>query len=382
MSQSVLTEPSFASLGVPTALVATLAAMILLPFGILAASAAPASATATEYVYWANRAGDTIGRANTDGTGVNQSYITGANAPTGVAVTATHIFWTNYYDDTIGRANLDGTGANQNFITGANAPNQLFASSVNLYWTNFGNNTIGRANLDGTGPNQNFITGTAGPTGVASTSTNIYWLNIDDGTIGTANLDGSGVNQDLLSLEAGSSGEGLAATSTHLYWTDSNVAAIGRANVDGTSPQGDFITGADGPGGIAVTTMNSGPEPDPGADAFPAKGCVTAGSATSVPQAGTKRLMKPKCVTNSGARIGVKASAQQRGDIQTFALFCKTSNGKISKTKATGNAGTRYCKKGALNIRTQGAKLRLRVTWKAPATGDFAAYAKVRNYRT
>ena len=38
------------------------------------------------HVYWANEGTNTIGRANLDGTGVDQSFITGASAPFGVAV--------------------------------------------------------------------------------------------------------------------------------------------------------------------------------------------------------------------------------------------------------------------------------------------------------
>lgn len=56
-------------------------------------------AVSNRHLYWANLNGNTIGRANVDGTGVNQSFITGATG-------------------TIARANLDGAGANLNFITG------------------------------------------------------------------------------------------------------------------------------------------------------------------------------------------------------------------------------------------------------------------------
>ena len=62
---------------------------------------------------------NTIGRANLDGTGVNQNFITGASDPNGVAVDANHVYWANYVTNAIGRANLDGTGVNQSFITGA-----------------------------------------------------------------------------------------------------------------------------------------------------------------------------------------------------------------------------------------------------------------------
>jgi hypothetical protein len=74
------------------------------------------------HVYWANNFTGTIGRANVDGTGANQSFITGASSPVGVAVDAGHVYWTNAGTDTIGRANLDGTGANQSFVTGASFP--------------------------------------------------------------------------------------------------------------------------------------------------------------------------------------------------------------------------------------------------------------------
>jgi Low-density lipoprotein receptor repeat class B len=40
------------------------------------------------HVYWANDGTNTIGRANLDGTGADQIFITGAATPTGVAVDA------------------------------------------------------------------------------------------------------------------------------------------------------------------------------------------------------------------------------------------------------------------------------------------------------
>ncbi len=67
--------------------------------------------------------GTSIGRANLDGTGVNQSFISGAQGPCGVALEGTHVYWANEgysaKGTTIGRANLDGTGVNQSFIGGA-----------------------------------------------------------------------------------------------------------------------------------------------------------------------------------------------------------------------------------------------------------------------
>jgi hypothetical protein len=36
-----------------------------------------------------------------------------------VAVDGQHVYWANFSSNTIGRANLDGSGANQSFIAGA-----------------------------------------------------------------------------------------------------------------------------------------------------------------------------------------------------------------------------------------------------------------------
>ena len=83
------------------------------------------------HVYWANFGTDTIGRANLDGTGAEPSFID-LNA-LGVAVDGTHVYWANL--DTggsgvsslygtaagIGRANLEGTGVDQCFIRRAGA---------------------------------------------------------------------------------------------------------------------------------------------------------------------------------------------------------------------------------------------------------------------
>ena len=53
------------------------------------------AARADAFVYWTNSDPGTIGRANLDGTGVNQSFITGAGASAaGVAVDGAHVYWT------------------------------------------------------------------------------------------------------------------------------------------------------------------------------------------------------------------------------------------------------------------------------------------------
>ena len=67
------------------------------------------------------------GRTST-ASGVSPNFITGASEPEGIAVDYNHVYWANYYDcsnnqtqsgcagGTIGRANLDGSGVNQSFL--------------------------------------------------------------------------------------------------------------------------------------------------------------------------------------------------------------------------------------------------------------------------
>jgi len=114
------------------------------------------------HLYWANDFN--IGRANLNGTGVNQNFIADPKGgPAGLAVNARYIYWTNEYQNTIGRANLNGTGVNQRFITGASFPDAMAAGSRYLYWTNgalgypASRRAIGRARLNGTDVNQRFV---------------------------------------------------------------------------------------------------------------------------------------------------------------------------------------------------------------------------------
>jgi hypothetical protein len=121
----------------------------------------------TGHIYWPNELGDAIGRANLDGTGVDENFIAGASFPFGIAVDGAHVYWGNFGEDTIGLASVDGTGANPSFITGASGAAGVAVDGSCIYWGNSGADTIGRANLDGSNPNQSFITGASTPDGVA-----------------------------------------------------------------------------------------------------------------------------------------------------------------------------------------------------------------------
>src|SRR5215470_9012093 len=113
--------------------------------------------------------------------------ITGAVHPCGVAVDQTHIYWeagvadpaASSDDGVIGRANLDGTGVDQHFIASPGRPTGgLAVDGAHIYWTNFASSSIGRANLDGTGVDEHFITGApGGPCGVAVDGAHVLFNN-------------------------------------------------------------------------------------------------------------------------------------------------------------------------------------------------------------
>ncbi|MBV9050382.1 MAG: choice-of-anchor D domain-containing protein [Solirubrobacterales bacterium] len=204
-----------------------------------------------QYVYWANYGSGTIGRATIKGTDVKQTFITGADHPKGVAVDGQHIYWTNNFSGTIGRANLDGSGVNQNFIRGATDPFEIAVNSKNIYWTN--GRSIGRANLDGTGVNQTFINNVPGPAGIALDSNYVYWgTTAFRANLGRAKLDGTGVT--LSFIPAATDPAAVAVSGDRIYWGSLTESTIGEAKIDGTSPDNSFITGADegGPVGLAV----------------------------------------------------------------------------------------------------------------------------------
>src|SRR5215218_5605105 len=141
--------------------------------------------SAEAHVYWTNNADTTIGRANLDGTAVNQSLISGGFNPCGVAVDGAHVYWGNVGAGTIGRANLDGSGVNQSFIGAATGACGVAVDAAHVYWSNGGAGTIGRADLDGTGVNQSFIGGATMPCGVA----------VDADPIGGVEEPGGGVGE-------------------------------------------------------------------------------------------------------------------------------------------------------------------------------------------
>ena len=118
--------------------------LALLIASLISWSLAPA-ARAQGHVYWAwgtsinpfDPAPSGIGRANLDGTGVDQNFIIFHGNPIAIAVDGAHIYWlnTDIRAATIGRAKLDGTGVEPSFITGVGSlPYDLAVDDAHIYW--------------------------------------------------------------------------------------------------------------------------------------------------------------------------------------------------------------------------------------------------------
>jgi hypothetical protein len=233
-----------------TALAAAIVAMALL------VPSAPASA----FIYWGNFTQGMIGRAGTDGSGVNPAFITGAGGVVSVAVDENHIYWANETGGTIGRANIDGSGVDPSFISGIKGPNGVTVSSTSIYWTAVVSGSIGKANLDGTNPQLKFIPGLAVPCGVATDAGHVYWGEGSTSTpafIGRADLSGSDVKPEFIEIPGTSVPCGVAVDSANVFWTEPGFffltgTRIGRANkTTGAGADPSFIGDASGPCGIA-----------------------------------------------------------------------------------------------------------------------------------
>ena len=209
----------------------------------------------TFHIYWANKEGNSIARANLDGSGAVQDWITGCSLPVGLEVDGTYVYWTHHYPDRLGRANIDGTGVVQDWITDCAGPKAITVDGNYVYWTNLGGGTLGRANLDGSAPDKDWITNPFPhkyPMGIAVDADYFYWTDNYEDKVSRANLDGSGIVRNWISVLDDSYLGGVTVTADTVYWASHGQFRLGRANLDGTSVDETWMTGSDGPWDIVI----------------------------------------------------------------------------------------------------------------------------------
>lgn len=117
-----------------------------------------AIAVSDSTIYWSSEFADAINEANLDGTG-GQVFLSGLDLVQDIATMAGYVYWADYADGTIGRANESATSVNPNFIVipGNYLPQGLAVDASYLYFSSVDGDTIGRATIDGTSVDTQFI---------------------------------------------------------------------------------------------------------------------------------------------------------------------------------------------------------------------------------
>jgi hypothetical protein len=237
----------------------------------------------SEYVYWADPAVGTIGRAKLDGSEPPDDAfvapgetkcevalekggfeeVTAPSRPRYVAVDSEHVYWTNSGPleeqanqpiegcGTIGRAKLDGSEPEADFIHGqletapgkfearVSSPQGIAVNASHIYWANAPvdvvKRSIARAETGGGGVEGSFfeVKTTRVPVGVTLSATHIYFgANEDQNDAGyVIQVPLTGGEEKLLYI--GKAGiRGVALDAGHVYWATQGERAIGRVNLE------------------------------------------------------------------------------------------------------------------------------------------------------
>lgn len=247
-----------------------------------------------EYVYWANPADHSIGRAKLDAEGKptlpepdyvdtgetsfelqpekgGPELLTAKSTPRYVAVDEDHVYWTNTGPlgalrpgdplgplkgaGTIGRATIGADGAEDpepEFITGASAPEGIALDAGRAYWGNqftgpSGSPKIGRARIDGlkaTEVEQEFSStgGQLVPKGGFAVDGGFLYFGLENATaMGIARIPLGGPNpgsEVRISPVIAPEISGIAIVGPNLYWVAADEHTIGRLSISQFGEQG------------------------------------------------------------------------------------------------------------------------------------------------
>ena len=222
-----------------------------------------------------------IGRANLDGTGVDPNFISGISLPAGgVAVDGSHLYWTSYAQfllvlyhgpipGTIGRANLNGTGVQENFISTHPTDEGVAVDEAHVWWAYSAPggtgptpgaasalvDGIGRANLDGTGAEFVVEPGGALARAIAVNDTHVYWTG--GPLIGRSNLDGSSVIQCFITGTDARGGVAVDALGPPPGPPPSNELRLGKAKLNKKRGSAKLTVKVPGPGKLKLAQTGS-----------------------------------------------------------------------------------------------------------------------------
>lgn len=238
-----------------------------------------------DYVYWLDRSLNAIGRAKADGSSVDRRFISGlatseAVRVSGIAADSSGIYWTTWQGTAnggrIARANVDGSGRNDTFVTGLSSPAEDVATdATHVFWLweddDATRPVIGRTSKSGTNTSEAFVLGATGteswrgPTGLATHGGFVYWTDGANGSIGRAQADGTGVQTGFITglAAAGNSDRllgDLVVTDSFIFWQEERsndnegyYGRIGRATLAGASANSNFVKLRSGPTGLAAS---------------------------------------------------------------------------------------------------------------------------------
>jgi virginiamycin B lyase len=178
-----------------------------------------------QFLYWTNATDTTIGRARLDGTEVNQSFIVPSYWPREIVAFGGYLYWGNAVG--VARAKTDGTGLENDWITVAvSSPHGVAVTDTHVYWTNYADGSIGRANIDGTEPGLWQPLAAGNVTGIETKGDYLYWGRWGGGGIGRGSLGGADFDPFWIS------GVGTTATLALVHEASMSAFAVDQAKID------------------------------------------------------------------------------------------------------------------------------------------------------
>ena len=213
-------------------------------------------------IFWTNGTGSTVRGANFDGSGVTSLFTFGVIMNEIDLLPSQSLMFVAGTDRVI-RANLDGTGVNQFFVTGLTGARGISVDRANelVYYSHDGG--LSRINFNGTG--NTLISATpAGSESIRVDSANGFVYYTDDGSGQIKRINTNGTGDTVLSSDAlyfNPEGIDINPDTGTIYTTNQGTTSNGTvvtSTLLGASPSA-IITGAlsHGPEDVAVDTINN-----------------------------------------------------------------------------------------------------------------------------